>query len=126
MPRMMSSGARGRELWTIGLLLFVSVVVPTAGVLWFMTRAMDNERLAVRQKLEDAYRGQIVAASERLEGYWADKVEALTAAARTGPAPEVFGRLVRDGVADGVVVYDASGQPAYPTRIDGQVDRGDV
>ena len=40
--------------WVI-LLLVVAVVLPTVCLLWFMTQAVKNERLAVRQKLIDSY-----------------------------------------------------------------------
>ena len=41
-------------LWPVLLLLLI-VLVPSAGVVWMMRAAMDNERLAVRQRLADAY-----------------------------------------------------------------------
>jgi signal transduction histidine kinase len=45
--------------WVI-LLLAIAVILPTVCLLWFMTQAVKNERLAVRQKLIDTYtiRGQ--------------------------------------------------------------------
>ncbi|MCE5341730.1 MAG: HAMP domain-containing histidine kinase [Planctomycetaceae bacterium] len=45
--------------WVI-LLLAIAVILPTACLLWFMTQAVRNERLAIRQKLIDSYtaRGQ--------------------------------------------------------------------
>lgn len=45
--------------WVI-LLLAIAVILPTVCLLWFMTQAVRNERLAIRQKLIDSYtaRGQ--------------------------------------------------------------------
>jgi signal transduction histidine kinase len=45
--------------WVI-LLLAIAVILPTVCLLWFMTQAVKNERLAIRQKLIDSYtaRGQ--------------------------------------------------------------------
>ena len=40
--------------WVI-LLLAIAVILPTVCLLWFMTQAVKNERLAVRQKLVDMY-----------------------------------------------------------------------
>ena len=51
------------------LLLFV-VLVPSIGLLWFVNRAAQNEQLAVRQKLVDAYRVPLVLAQERLQLHW--------------------------------------------------------
>ena len=43
--------ARRESLWPVVGLMLLAVAVPTACVLWFMTAAMRNERLAVQQKL---------------------------------------------------------------------------
>lgn len=40
--------------WVI-LLLAIAVILPTVCLLWFMTQAVKNERLAIRQKLIDSY-----------------------------------------------------------------------
>ena len=37
------------------MLLAIAVILPTVCLLWFMTQAVKNERLAVRQKLADSY-----------------------------------------------------------------------
>ncbi|MHC4737505.1 MAG: hypothetical protein ACYS9Y_01235 [Planctomycetota bacterium] len=44
--------------WVI-LLLGVAVVLPTVCLLWFMTQAVKNERLAVRQRLMDVYQEKV-------------------------------------------------------------------
>jgi len=43
--------------WVI-LLLVLAVILPTVCLLWFMTQAVKNERLALRQKLIDFYTEQ--------------------------------------------------------------------
>jgi signal transduction histidine kinase len=40
--------------WVI-LLLAIAVILPTVCLLWFMTQAVKNERLAIRQQLIDSY-----------------------------------------------------------------------
>jgi two-component sensor histidine kinase len=40
--------------WVI-LLLAIAVILPTVCLLWFMTQAVKNDRLAVRQRLIDSY-----------------------------------------------------------------------
>ena len=47
--------ADSAQLRWIVLLLAVAVILPTVCLLWFMSQAVKNERLAVRQKLIDAY-----------------------------------------------------------------------
>lgn len=104
----------GRELWPVLLLLLVAVIVPTLCVLWFMKQAMRNERLAVRQKIEDAYRPQLDKVVERLETYWQEKVKALAEVDPAVEAPETFASLVKNGVCDSAIIYDSSGQLRYP------------
>ncbi len=58
------------KLWPVLLLLLVVVLVPTVGVLWFMSQAMRNERLAVRQKLSDVYQAQLLGLQQELQLYW--------------------------------------------------------
>ena len=36
-------------------MLAIAVILPTGCLLWFMTQAVKNERLAIRQKLIDSY-----------------------------------------------------------------------
>lgn len=43
------------QLRSVILLLATAVILPTVCLLWFMTQAVKNERLAVRQKLIDVY-----------------------------------------------------------------------
>jgi len=112
-----STGANpGRGMWPVLLLLLAAVVMPTACVLWFMNEAVRNERLAVRQKLADAYRPQLAGVAGRLDAPWKEKAEALSKA-QAGSAPAAtFARLVADGVCDGALIYDAAGRLLYPAN----------
>ena len=58
--RSLAVSALSNTLWSALLLLLIAVAVPASGVLWFMSEAMRNERLASQQKLRDAYRVQLV------------------------------------------------------------------
>ena len=72
-----SSTGRGQAQWPVFVLLVLTVVLPTAGLLWFMVHTMDNERLAVRQRLGEVDRGQLSVARDRLEARWASRVDAI-------------------------------------------------
>ena len=109
-----TGSARGDSPWPVISLLLVAVAVPTACVLWFMTEAMRNERLAVRQRLTAVYQSQLDALELRLHGYWEQKQVALASVDMDAPAPEIFANLVEAGLADSVIVYDAAGRVAYP------------
>ena len=107
---------QSRGLWPVLLVLLIAVVVPTACVLWFMSAAVRNERLAVRQKLENAYRPQVTSAAEELDAYWRERAVALSEADSTTPPAQAFAQLVTSGLCDSVILYDASGQPTYPAE----------
>jgi signal transduction histidine kinase len=100
--------------WLI-LLLLLAVLVPSVCLLWFMNQAVHNERLAVRQKLIDAYRVNLALARDQLVANWT----------KPGPnpdlqpaaAPALFARQVRDGLADAVICFDAAGHVIYPGAV---------
>jgi len=100
--------------WPIVVVLLLALCVPTACVLWFMAEAMSNERLAVRQRLTDAYRGQLAAMAKRLDDHWHRKAEQLDQADLDRDAELVMADLVSGGVCDAVIVYDDTEQVVYP------------
>ncbi len=116
MTRRLSTSWTGQSqsTWPLVLLLLVAVAVPAACVLWFMTEAMRNEQLAVQGRLTAVYQGQLETLRQRLDGYWHEKEAALKGIAPDRSASEIFAELVRSGVTESVIVYDASGQVAYP------------
>lgn len=99
-------------LWPIVAVLLVAFSVPTINVLWFMSRAVQNERLAVQQTLTEVYRGQLESLARRLNVHWEDQADALSHGEAS--AGEVFQALVLADVADTVIIYDDSGTVLYP------------
>jgi len=91
------------------------VLVPTGGVIWMMRAAMDNERLAVQQRLREAYRVQLETARHSAVEHWAAQLTALDAAAGDLPAAPAFAKCVASGLADSVLVLAGDGQISYPT-----------
>lgn len=109
-----SSAGRDHGLWPVLFLLLVVILVPTAGVLWFMSKAVENERLASRQKLAEAYRSHLAITQERLENHWKEVLDTLQRLGETNLASAVFSRCVRSGLADSAICYDRRGNLAYP------------
>ena len=95
-------------------LLALTVIVPTGVVLWFMLQAMGSERLAVRQRLADAYRAQLAGVRSTLEAEWTTRIKTLAEHDRNGSAPRRFATAVREDLADSLVLYDPGGRPEYP------------
>lgn len=110
---------RGDSLGPVLLLLLIAVAVPTACVLWFMTEAMQNERLAVRQRLTAVYESQLAALEQRLHSTWMNRHDALASAGTEAPAPGVFADLIAENLADSVIVYDTMGRVVYPSSTNG-------
>ena len=95
------------------LLLLIVVLLPAACMFWMMTKAIDKERLAVRQVLAEVCRGQLV----RLQAHWNEHWQALAkqvrAKAATNAPPAAFAAIVRAGLADSVILV-ADRCPVYP------------
>src|SRR5688572_13686575 len=104
----------GDKTWLVLALLVAIVIVPTACLLWFLNKAVQNERLAVRQRLAAVYRSQLTNAQEKLEAYWQQRTVELDAMAQHTPAPALFAKLVLGGKANAVICFDADGTASYP------------
>ena len=101
--------------WLVLLFLALGVLAPAACVLWFMNEAMTNQRDAARQKLAEAYRGQLQLVRDRLDADWEKRAAGLDREAASGAAPAAFERCVRNGMADAVVFLNPDGSVAYPS-----------
>ena len=98
--------------WLFARLVLLTVV-PSACVLWFMNEAVTVESAAARQRVLEAYRGQLRLVRSRLDGVWRAQPTRIDG----GSAPaQRFAQLVTDGAADGAVLLDDDGHVAYPHR----------
>src|SRR5664280_1558584 len=77
-----------------------------------MNVAVNNQRDASRRTLSEAYRGQLALLRDRVDAYWALRASDLERETREGPAPAVFERVVKLGLADSAVVM---GRAPYPS-----------
>jgi len=114
-------GGRHQLQWVV-LLLGIAVVLPTVCLLWFMSQAVRNERLVVRQKLIEVYTEQLGDITAKIERKWAEQLELLDRLGRMNRAPiETFG-IVSGQEQRGdegesccsIVIYDANGRLLYP------------
>ena len=103
--------------WVI-LLLAIAVILPTVCLLWFMTQAVKNERLAVRQKLINVYGDKALEVRNEVDRQWKYQEEMVARILRQDRFPDFFRHLIRSNAtnADGVVVYDSNGECIYPAR----------
>jgi signal transduction histidine kinase len=92
-------------------LLLLVVLVASGCVLWFMREAMRNERLAVREQLAEAYRGDLTLVQTHALERWNRRLARLDG---PEPGPARFARCVREGLADSVICFDEQGHIVYP------------
>ncbi|MHC4743882.1 MAG: hypothetical protein ACYS8Z_18350 [Planctomycetota bacterium] len=117
----------GQLKWVI-LLLVVAVVLPTVCLLWFMIQAVDNERLATRQKLINAYRDRLEAAAAKVDSVWEAKLERVESRTDADAAASFKVLAFEYGLADdraaALVTYDESGNLLYPLArsVEGEPD----
>jgi signal transduction histidine kinase len=92
-------------------LLVLLTIVPAVFVLWFMRAAVTAESESARQRVREAYRGQLRLVRSRLDPLWRMHLARLTG---DGPPAERFDRLITSGVAEGAIFLDASGRVLFP------------
>ena len=103
-----------QRTWLILIIVVIGVMAPTAGVLWFMSQAMQNERLAVRQRLTDAYQSQLQLAAARVNDFWKSKISAISRAGTHTSGQLAFAEAVKSGASDCVLFHDKQGRLVYP------------
>jgi signal transduction histidine kinase len=92
-------------------LLVLLTIVPAAFVVWFMNAAVAAESETARQRVREAYRGQLRLVRERLDPLWRAHAVAVDA---SGTPEAWFDHLVTEGGADGALVLGSDGAVTYP------------
>lgn len=116
------TGTGYNQLRWVVLLLAVAVILPTVCLLWFMTQVVRNERLAVKQKLSDAYRQQVEIISRKFNDIWSDQIDILEQQTAATQTPiELFAEFIgrsqtidSSNVCDTVIIFDNNGKLIYP------------
>jgi signal transduction histidine kinase len=107
---------RNQPLWPAFTLLIAVVVLPTAGVFWFMTQAMQNEQQAVQQQLKEVYRSRLQSATRRIQSAWREKLQIPSQfEGRQDRVPEAFYAMINNGRADAILFYQ-DGRRIYPEQ----------
>jgi signal transduction histidine kinase len=106
------------QLRRVVLLLAIAVILPTVCLLWFMTQAVKNERLAIRQKMIDTYtkRSQEIFHKYPL-GYRNLADKNLTAFLQNLPADNevlIENLIKKQSYFSSLVIYDAQEKIIYP------------
>jgi hypothetical protein len=86
----------------------VSVLAPSGAVLWFMTDAARSQAESARQKVAEAYRGQLGLLRERVDEWWRERAAALADSGATSPSG--FLPAVKAAGADAPISLDDRGR----------------
>jgi nitrogen-specific signal transduction histidine kinase len=100
-------------------LLAMAVVLPTASLLWFMSRVIADERLVVQQKLSALYQDKLTEASARTAALFHAQLAALDRLRPSGNPYPLFRRMVLESNFQGLVVWAADGSVVYPESAGG-------
>jgi len=112
-----TASGRGAGVGTMVVMVLLAALVPAGCVLWFLNAAMENQQLAVRQRLSEVYRSQFDARRDGLLSAWNRIEQKLDQARKLKGARRIYKLFVAGGVCDAVVVYDESGQVLYPRQL---------
>lgn len=96
------------------VLLLVAFLLPTVCLVWFMTEAMRNERLAVRQKLVDAYTSALNMAMPQADSVIQSFIHVVRKELSSGAVPHNIPALLNIMECDSVVLVGAEGTINYP------------
>ena len=102
-----------RLAWPI-LLLLLTVLIPSVGVVWMMREAVRNERVATNQRLLEAYRLQLDQAADTLADRWETQQSKLSDLITEGQPAFSFVKIVTNFSVDSVVLCDTWGEVVYP------------
>jgi signal transduction histidine kinase len=118
-------GSGQNQMRWVVLLLVVAVILPTAGLLWFISQAVSNERFAVRQKLITVYKEQLEKTLRQPDKRLSKHYELLdNKEIQRHPYHNRLSIIGPDNFA-GLLVYDVKGRRIYPflsSEIDSTVE----
>jgi len=103
-------------------LLAIAIILPTVCLLWFMSQAVRNERLAVRQKLTVVYKQRMEMLSTRIDDLWSSRIRVIDDESAVQSQPvEMFDKLIGrnnrtndPNICNAVIIYDRMGKLVYP------------
>ncbi len=94
-------------------LVFV-VLVPTISVLWFMIKAVENERFAVRQSLSEVLELRLADTRRALDEHWKQVFATLSNIEVNTEGAATFNSIIQTGLVDSVILRDFEGEIVYP------------
>lgn len=114
-------------MWVIVGMLLLVVIIPTVCLLWFVSEAVRNERMAVRQKLTDLYQSQLENLPPLILKFWEQRIDDLSGISLDMNPSERFIKILEKGISDSVIIYSKEGNLLYPIEAEPlALDFGDL
>ncbi len=97
------------------VLLAMMFAISSGGLLWMMREALQNDRLAVRQRLTDVYRAAMDNVANEVSRTVQDELQRATQLCHLSDNPQAtFAAFLRQLPCDSLLVLDETGKIAYP------------
>lgn len=103
---------QGRELLWIFVLLALLVILPTIGIFVLLSKTVENERFAVRQRLEVIHAAQLTKAKEKLTQYL--EQPSYPTIQSPSNSRQYFVDWLDASHADSLVLLDSEGSVRFP------------
>ena len=103
----------GLSSWPVLTCFALGLLLPSAALLWFMGKAIANERLAMTQRLLEGYRAQVPFLQQELGHFWLNLSNRAVGLEAAHPSA-LFDRVQGAGLADGALVLSADRKVIYP------------
>ncbi len=107
-----------KRMWILVGMLLLVVIIPTVCLLWFVSEAVRNERMAVRQKLTELYQAQLESLPPMLQNLWEQKIEKLSVIDSNLSPTERFNKMIEIGISDSIILFDNKGELIYPCEVE--------
>ena len=107
----------GLNSWPVLSCFALGVLLPSAALLWFMSKAIQNERVAVSQRLHEGYRSQIPFLQQELAHFWlnlSNRAVALQAEHANSSPAVLFHAALETKLAQSALVLSKENQIVYP------------
>lgn len=106
---------RKKQIWVMMSMLMLVIIIPTICLLWFVSEAVRNERMAMRQRVTELYKARLESLQPMLRNFWEQRLFRLSQISNDRSPAERFKKMIESGSADSVIIYNTEGELLYPS-----------
>ncbi len=98
-------------------MLLVAIVIVLLYVGWLLHRTLEQERLASKQRLSDAYAGFLHAGEAKLNDAWEARLASIEELTEKLSPQAAFQKIATEHLASSARLFDRYGEALYPTLL---------